>query len=411
MSWNGSGVFNRLFSWTADAAGGIDISSSRTDSDTNDITSNGFGNCLTRDGQGAATSNLPMVGFRHTGVGNGQSATDYAALGQLQSGTGVNWTIGGGTANAITATYTPALASLVDGQLCFVRSTAANTTTTPTFNPNGLGANTITKNGGGALAPGDIPGNLAELILRYNLSNTRWELLNDSITTANWVAAGGTADAITATYSPVVPALTDGLLCFFRASAANATTTPTFNPNGLGAHTITKNGGAILGAGDIPAALAECIVRYNLSNTRWELLNPAAENVVTSTIAVASAVALSNGVAANVTSISIPPGDWDVSGCVAFGGAASTAVTNCVASISATTGALTGLPNGSEVQQAFGAVAQTFTPYVSVAYIGVNVGPLRVNISSTATYFLVGGSAFTASTSKAWGYILARRRA
>jgi hypothetical protein len=401
-------VFNRLYSWVADAAAGIDISSSRTDADTNDLTSNGFGNCLTRDGQGAATANLPMLGFRHTGVGNGQAATDYAALGQLQSGTGVNWTIGGGTANAITATYTPALASLVDGQLCFVRATAANTTSTPTFNPNALGANTITKNGGAALAAGDIPGNLAELILRYNLANTRWELLNDGTAVAtNWVAAGGSADAITATYAPAILALTDGLLCYFRAGAANATTTPTFAPSGLTAHTITKNGGAALGAGDIPAAAAECIVRYNLANTRWELLNPAAENAVSSTIAVASAVSLSNGSSKNVTSISIPPGDWDVSGCVAFAGTSTTNVTQCIASISATTGTTTGLPNGSEVQQGYAA----FTPFLSVAYIGVNVGPLRVSISTTTTYYLVGTSAFTASTNTAFGYILARRRA
>jgi hypothetical protein len=90
----------------------------------------------------------------------------------------------------------------------------------------------------------------------------------------NWVAAGGTADAITATYSPAHTALTDGLECKFRASAANATTTPTFSPDGLTAHTITKKGGTALVAGDIPAALAEIILRYNLANTRWELVNP-----------------------------------------------------------------------------------------------------------------------------------------
>lgn len=89
-----------------------------------------------------------------------------------------------------------------------------------------------------------------------------------------WVAAGGSADAITATYSPAVTALTDGLLLSFRASAANATTTPSFSPNGLTARTITKNGGNALVAGDIAANAAEVLVRYNLANTRWELLNP-----------------------------------------------------------------------------------------------------------------------------------------
>ena len=90
-----------------------------------------------------------------------------------------------------------------------------------------------------------------------------------------WAVAGGTADAITVTYSPAIAALTDGLTLQFRASAANATTTPTFSPNGLTAHPITKYGGMALVAKDIPAALAECLIVYNLANTRWELLDAA----------------------------------------------------------------------------------------------------------------------------------------
>lgn len=83
--WNGSGAFTRLYSWVADTAAGIDISSSRMDADTNNIVTNGFNNCLTRDGQGAATANLPMNGFKHTNVGNGSAVTDYVAVGQLQA--------------------------------------------------------------------------------------------------------------------------------------------------------------------------------------------------------------------------------------------------------------------------------------------------------------------------------------
>lgn len=90
-----------------------------------------------------------------------------------------------------------------------------------------------------------------------------------------WAVAGGAADTISVTYSPAIAALTDGLTLQFRASAANATTAPTFSPNGLTAHPITKYGGMTLEAKDIPAALAECLVVYNLANTRWELLDAA----------------------------------------------------------------------------------------------------------------------------------------
>ncbi len=91
---------------------------------------------------------------------------------------------------------------------------------------------------------------------------------------ANWVAAGGTADVITATYAPAITALVDGQECCFRASGANTVTTPTFSPNSLTARTIVKNGAAALAAGDISGADHEVRLRYKLADTRWELQNP-----------------------------------------------------------------------------------------------------------------------------------------
>lgn len=92
----------------------------------------------------------------------------------------------------------------------------------------------------------------------------------------NWAAAGGTHDAITASYDPPVAALVDGMVLYFRATAANQTSAPTFTPNSgvITAHPITKNGGAPLWGADIPGNNAECAVRYNLANTRWELISP-----------------------------------------------------------------------------------------------------------------------------------------
>lgn len=224
MPWNGSGNFSRIFSWVADKAAGLDISSSRTDTDTGDITSNGFGNTLTRDGQGQPTANLPMAGFRHTGVQNAINRSDYAAFGQLQDGL-TDWTIAGGTADAITATYTPALTVLSDGQLCFFRASAANATTAPTFAPNGLTARPITRTGGSALAvagaqflASDIPGNLSECILRYNVANTRWELLNPGNSNLNQGAL--TTGAVTLTLATSAPS---GWLLFDDGTFGSAT--------------------------------------------------------------------------------------------------------------------------------------------------------------------------------------------
>lgn len=184
----------------------------------------------------------------------------------------IQWAAAGGTADALTATFPDTITALTDGLLVAVRAANPNATTTPTFAPDGLTAHTITKRGNLALAPGDIAGTGHELLLRYNLANTVWELLTPTIRSGTWVAGGGSADAITATYSPAVQALTDGLELGFRAASDSLTTTPTFSPNGLTARTITKNGGAALVPGDIKAN-GEYFLRYNLANTRWELLN------------------------------------------------------------------------------------------------------------------------------------------
>lgn len=58
MAWDGNGNFLRLFSWVTDKANGINITASRVDAEDNGFASAGFGNCITRDGQGKATANL-----------------------------------------------------------------------------------------------------------------------------------------------------------------------------------------------------------------------------------------------------------------------------------------------------------------------------------------------------------------
>lgn len=87
------------------------------------------------------------------------------------------------------------------------------------------------------------------------------------------VAAGGTVDAITADYTPDLVLANEPFVAFVSAGA-NTSATPTFAPDGLTAHTIVKEGGVALVAGDIGAAGYVAIVKYDLANTRWELLNP-----------------------------------------------------------------------------------------------------------------------------------------
>jgi hypothetical protein len=184
LPYNGSGSFGRLYSFVQDKANGIFIDSTRMDNEITGVAT-GLSNVICRDGQTTLTADIPWNGKKITGYGttNAPSArSDVPQIGQVQDAK-FNWVVAGGTADAITATYAPVITALVDGQECRFRATAANATTTPTFSPNGLTAHTITKLGGAALVAGDIPAALAEITLRYNLANTRWEFVNASIPT------------------------------------------------------------------------------------------------------------------------------------------------------------------------------------------------------------------------------------
>ena len=126
------------------------------------------------------------------------------------------------------------------------------------------------------------------------------------------VTAGGTVDAITATYNPAVT-LSNLTVVVFVASGANTITTPTFAPNGLTAHTIVKNGGSALVVGDIPAVGAVCILEYNLANTRWELLNPKflmpAATASVNGYATSTQITKLNGIATGATAVDLASPD------------------------------------------------------------------------------------------------------
>ena len=233
------------------------------------------------DGQSVVTANIPLAGYKLTGVGAATARTDAASLANIQDATGL-WVAGGGTADAITATYSPAITAVVDGMLLAVRATAANTTTTPTFSPNGLTARTIVKQGGQALAVGDIRAVSHDLLLRYRATGTVWELLNPATGTMAIQAAsavaitGGTIAGLT-TLGASAAAITGGSITGITdlAVADGGTGASTFTDggvligNGTGAVQVTSAGtsGQVLtsnGAGVDPTFQAAAAAGYTL---------------------------------------------------------------------------------------------------------------------------------------------------
>lgn len=179
--------------------------------------------------------------------------------------------------NTVTATGPVSMTAYASGQrFLFIPANTNTGAATLNITPSGgaaLGAKNIFANGA-ALAGNELVSGQPVLV---GYDGTRFHVIGPNAQvngTASWAAAAGTVNAITATYAPAIVTLVDGMVLGFRATGANTSTAPTFSPNGLTARAITEAGGSALELGAIYAANYECFVRYNLANTRWELLNP-----------------------------------------------------------------------------------------------------------------------------------------
>src|SRR6185436_17939472 len=77
MPFNGSGVFQRVRNWVADAAAGIKIRADYHDAEDDGFAS-GLTNCITKDGQTVVTQNIPFNNKRITGLADPVNPQDAA---------------------------------------------------------------------------------------------------------------------------------------------------------------------------------------------------------------------------------------------------------------------------------------------------------------------------------------------
>lgn len=118
------------------------------------------------------------------------------------------------------------------------------------------------------------------------------------------------------------------------------------------------------------------------------------------TIPIGSAVSLTTDISANVVSISLPPGDWDVWGNATLTSGASTVTTYRIAYFSTTSASGTGILPGTYTR-VDGSVTGGGT--------SIPVGKGRISLGATTTIYLVYIAGFTTSTNAVYGYIAARR--
>jgi hypothetical protein len=154
MARNGSGVYSLPANSAAPAVATTLIESASFNSVMNDVATALTGS-LAANGETTVTNNIPLAGFKLTGVGAATARTDAATLATIQDATGVYAGTVGGTADVITLTLVPALTAYAAGQRFSFIASGANTTNV-TVNVNGLGAKAVTKNGTTALVAGDI---------------------------------------------------------------------------------------------------------------------------------------------------------------------------------------------------------------------------------------------------------------
>lgn len=123
---------------------------------------------------------------------------------------------------------------------------------------------------------------------------------------------------------------------------------------------------------------------------------------ITSTVLIGSAVSLTTSIAANITSISLTAGDWDVSGLVWFARNAATSLTQSYAWVSSTSATTPTAPDGGITGES---TAATTNKTVGSRTTGI----VRFSLSGTTTIYLSAQEVFTVNTSTAYGMIRARR--
>ena len=121
---------------------------------------------------------------------------------------------------------------------------------------------------------------------------------------------------------------------------------------------------------------------------------------ISSTIAAGSAINLTTGVAANVTSIILTAGDWKITGAIDFHPGATTTTTGLQGGMSLTSATMGAQDSGFALPFAIATTAIDPSEPLAVS---------RLLLAVTTTVFLVAVGTFAISTLTAYGTISARR--
>lgn len=114
-----------------------------------------------------------------------------------------------------------------------------------------------------------------------------------------------------------------------------------------------------------------------------------------------SGTSMTTAITTNLTSVSLTPGDWEVTGTVALSGSATPTVsTLTIGAIATANNTLGTLHDGSRA---------AFLQNVGDQDTAMGIGPIRVSLAATTTYYLNARIDFSAGTATGRGRIRGRR--
>lgn len=184
MPYSGSGVFSPLITF----ADNTDATAADQNSQDGDI-AGGLTQAMTRAGLAAATANIPMGGFKFTGLGMGSASADSVSFGQLSAyaalaGAAFGGAVSFGSTISVTGTATFGAATFgstisVTGAATFAAASFSGAVTVPTAAPGNNSTNAASTAFATAADLVAVPaqaGN-AGRVLKTNASVTSWSPL------------------------------------------------------------------------------------------------------------------------------------------------------------------------------------------------------------------------------------------
>lgn len=254
-------------------------------------------------------------------------------------------------------------------------------------------------------------------IVPYSAGSGEWTRLNESIQ-GSLVLTGsltvGTTLAVTGNFAVntnkfTVAAATGntliaGTLTVTGTTALNDDTAVDGDLDVTGALSIDGNGavgGDLTVTGSITPGSMDGIVG---TTTDDDANAGSVGEYIEAAINVGAEVSLANGTAANVTSINLTAGDWDVWGNVFFTNAGGTTMTYAIGALNTTSATLPTQPNSGAMCSWNGSLVGSANTQI------LSAGARRLSLTSTTQVYLIAYAAFSGSTSSAGGFIGARRR-